>query len=86
MVVGAGARSGDRPEREQIHDQQLATAARHAAEIISDPGLEVKHKLKVTIPLLPVLVYEGKFELNSRMSLSEVWRRLYERFTRGYTR
>lgn len=63
-----------------IRDQQLAAAAQHAAEIVSAPSLDVKHKLKVTIPIVPALIaYEEEFELSSGMNLPEVWRRLRAR-------
>ena len=60
---------------EQIGDRQLAESARRVTELASAPGLDVKHKLKVTIPIVPVLLsYEGAFELGSRLNLEEAWR------------
>ena len=62
-----------------IRDQQLAEAARQAAQIASDPGLDVKHKLKVSIPIVPALLaYEGELELGSQLNLREAWRALRE--------
>jgi hypothetical protein len=59
----------------QIGDQQLAETVRQAAELASAPDLDIKHKLKVTIPIVPVLLsYEGAFELGSRLNLEEAWR------------
>jgi hypothetical protein len=64
----------------QMRDQQLAAAVQHAAEIVSAPSLDVKHKLKVTLPIVPALIaYEEEFELGSGMNLPEVWRRLRAR-------
>ena len=59
----------------QIRDRQLAESARQVAEQISAPGLDVKHKLKLSIPIVPLLVdYEAEFELSSRLNLEEAWR------------
>jgi hypothetical protein len=66
----------------QMRDQQLAAAVQHAAEIVSAPSLDVKHKLKVTLPIVPALIaYEEEFELGSGMNLPEVWRRLRARIS-----
>ncbi len=61
----------------QIGDRQLAAAVQHADAIVSDPGLDVKHKLKVSIPIVPALLaYEGELELGSHANLREAWRAL----------
>lgn len=68
----------------QIRNDQLAAAVRHAAAVVGDPNLDVKHKLKVTIPILPAfLAYEGEFELSSGMNLSELWRQVWGRLRRA---
>jgi len=63
-----------------IADRQLAAvavAAPKLAEVASAPGLDIKHKLKVTIPIVPLLVaYEGELGLGSHMNLREAWRAL----------
>ena len=67
-----------------IRNDQLAAAVRHAAEIAGDPNLDVKHKLKVTIPILPAfLAYEGELELSSGLKLSELWRGVWGRLRRA---
>ena len=39
--------------------------------------MDAKHKLKVTIPIVPVLLsYEGEIELSSRLNLQELWQQL----------
>lgn len=39
--------------------------------------VNAEHKLKLTIPIIPVLLsYEGAFELGSRLDLAAVWRAL----------
>jgi len=68
----------------QIRSDQLAAAVQHAAEIAGDPNLDVKHKLKVTIPILPAfLAYEGELELSSGLKLSELWRGVWGRLRRA---
>jgi hypothetical protein len=48
-------------------------------EVADDPNLEVKHKLKVTIPIVPLfLSYEGELGLSSSRKLSEVWKAFQE--------
>ncbi len=61
----------------QISDQQITEAARQVAEIADDPGLDVKHKLKLTIPIVPLLLnYEGELELSSGLNLRKAWQSL----------
>lgn len=63
----------------EIDDRQLVASAQQVAELVSAPGLDAKHKLKVTIPIIPVLVsYEGEIELSSRLDLAAAWRALQE--------
>jgi hypothetical protein len=39
-----------------------------------NPALDVRHRLKLTVPLLPLfLSYEGEVELNSGVKLKDVW-------------
>ena len=60
-----------------IDDQHLITSAQEAADMVSAPELSVKHKLKVTIPIVPLLLgYEGEVELNSRLNLEASWQAL----------
>ena len=68
----------------QIGDWQLVESVRQVTELASAPGLDAKHKLKVTIPIVPVLLsYEGAFELGSRLDLEEAWRALRGWITGG---
>jgi hypothetical protein len=47
------------------------------SEIIKNPALDTKHKLKVTLPIVPLLVnYEGEFELGSGFNLKVAWEAL----------
>ncbi|MEZ4866919.1 MAG: toll/interleukin-1 receptor domain-containing protein [Caldilineaceae bacterium] len=46
-------------------------------ERIEAPGLDVRHRLKVVIPLIPILLsYEGEYEFNIRANLEAVWQTL----------
>lgn len=41
---------------------------------IDDPQMDVRHRLKITVPIIPVLLsYEGELELSSKMDLRAVW-------------
>jgi hypothetical protein len=52
-------------------------------ETISAPNLDVKHKLKFSIPIVPLLLeYEGEVELGSGVNLESVWNRLAAKFRR----
>lgn len=62
-----------------IADRQLVASAQQVAALASPLGLDVKHKLKLTIPIIPVLLsYEGAFELGSKLDLAAVWEWLKE--------
>ena len=60
----------------QNHDANLP-ALREAAEVIrlgSETVIEAKHKLKLILPLIPlVLNYEGELELKGGQNLSSLW-------------
>ena len=50
------------------------------AEVIAAPTLDAKHKLKVTLPIIPLLLaYEGEIELRSGLNLDAAWKRLVTR-------
>lgn len=49
-------------------------------QIITTPTLDMKHKLKMTIPIIPYLLsYEGEWALGSGVNLKAVWQRLVAR-------
>jgi hypothetical protein len=53
------------------------------AEIVKAPGLDARHKLKVSFPLVPFLVdYEAELELGTGFNLKSVWSRLTDRLKR----
>jgi hypothetical protein len=52
----------------------LLLAHETAAEIITDPSLDVKHRLKVAIPIIPFLLdYEGEIELGTGFNIKTAW-------------
>lgn len=61
----------------RFEDRQLAAGAAEVAEAIAAPGLDIKHKLKIGFPIIPlVLAYEGEVELSGRMNLEATWEAL----------
>jgi len=68
--------------------QQLAAkntpAANHiaqVAQVIQAPTADLKQKLKLSIPLIPlILYYETEFNLNITANLKTAWERLTQRF------
>ena len=58
-------------------DSALADGAARLAEVVDAPKLDVKHKLKVTLPIVPtILSYEGEVELKSGLNLEAAWQQL----------
>ncbi len=48
-----------------------------AAQVLSAPGVDVQHKLKLAIPIIPTLLsYEGEFALGQSMDLEALWEKL----------
>lgn len=53
------------------------------AEIIKDPEMDARHKLKVTLPIIPMLVeYEGELELGSGFNIKSAWQQLVTKLGR----
>lgn len=70
----------------EISDQQLVASARQVSDMISAPEMDFKHKLKLTVPIIPFLLeYEGEVELSSRLNLEETWQALQRLVRRGST-
>jgi hypothetical protein len=58
-------------------DQALVDGATRLLEVADAPKLDAKHKLKVTLPIVPtILSYEGEVELKSGLNLEAAWQRL----------
>lgn len=71
-------------ELPEIRDDSSASIPVHefnqALEIVQSPQFDVRHKLKVTAPIIPlILSYEAELELGSGLNLEAAWRRLVAR-------
>lgn len=63
----------------QEHDVALPERD-ELVQIISAPHLDVKHKLKLTIPIIPLLLtYEGEVASGNGMNLEALWGRLVDK-------
>ncbi len=59
------------------YNPQLLSKAEEASKIIADPKLNLNHKLKYTIPIIPlILSYEGEIEFKSGLNLRNAWQSL----------
>jgi hypothetical protein len=62
------------------YDSQLVSEAKKLSEVVDDPKLEVNHKLKVSVPIIPlILSYETEVELKSGLPLKAAWEGLKAR-------
>lgn len=60
-----------------IADRQLAEGVDAARRLAEDPSLDARHKLEVTIPIIPLLLdYKFETELGSRANLVALWEAL----------
>lgn len=60
-----------------LNDLQLVTEAKSLSEVVDDPKLDVTHKLKVSVPIIPlILSYETEIGLKSGLNLKAAWQRL----------
>lgn len=51
------------------------------AELINAPEINTKHRLKVSLPIIPFLLdYEGELELGTGIELKRAWQKLLTRF------
>jgi hypothetical protein len=67
----------------EAHVPALPPSQAAVAEIIKAPELDAKHKLKVTLPLVPFLVdYEGELELGSGFNIKLAWEQLLTKLRR----
>jgi len=56
---------------------QLANDVRNLSKVFDDPKLDYAHKLKVSVPIIPlILSYEGEIGLGSALNLKNAWNRL----------
>lgn len=92
-VVQQGALTADELERhlsvvqralQEAHDhtahmadRDLAAGVAAARRLAEDPSLDARHKLEVTIPIIPLLLeYKFETELGSRANLVALWEAL----------
>lgn len=62
---------------DKLSNPILVNEADQLAEMIDAPEMDIRHRLKVTLPIIPVLLaYEGEVELNSGLNLETAWQRL----------
>ena len=62
------------------YSTQLVSEVEKVSEIIADPKLDSNHKLKYSIPIIPlILSYEGAVELKSGLNLKKAWQSLKAR-------
>lgn len=64
-------------------EQRLPSPAEEQSRVVSvplqDPKTSTKHKLKLTLPLIPTLVkYESEIELGNGFNLKSAWNKLIE--------
>ena len=63
-----------------LYDSQLMSEAKDLSEMVDDPKLDVTQKLKVSIPIIPlILSFETEVELKSGLNLKTAWQRLKAR-------
>lgn len=62
------------------YSPQLASEVEKVSEIVDDPKLDSNHKLKYSIPIIPlILSYEGEVELKSGLNFKKAWQGLKAR-------
>jgi hypothetical protein len=69
-----------RQEERGLYDSQLVSEAKNLSKVVDDPKLDVNHKLKVSVPIIPlILSYETEVELKSGLNLKAAWQGLKAR-------
>jgi hypothetical protein len=72
-----------RHQNTNLQDLRIADIMDQGLEIISAPTLDAKHKIKLTIPIIPMLLeYEGEIELGSGANLEALWKQLLSKILR----
>ncbi len=60
-----------------LGDPTITDELEQVTETVAAPQLDVKHRLMLTLPIIPlILSYEGELELNSGLNLEAAWQRL----------
>ena len=69
-----------RQEERGLYDSQLVSGAKNLSEVVDNPKLDVNHKLKISVPIIPlILSYETEVELKSGLPLKAAWQGLKAR-------
>jgi hypothetical protein len=54
------------------------------SEVIDSPKLDINHKIKITIPIIPLLLnYESELGFGSSANLEDIWNKLLVKLKRG---
>jgi hypothetical protein len=54
------------------------------AKVIKTPNLDLKNKLKITLPIIPLLMqYEGEIELGSGFNIQSAWEKLISKLRKN---
>lgn len=70
----------------QQHGRALPGSS-EVVDVISAPNMDVRHKLKVSIPIIPaVLAYEGEISLGDGMNLEAAWNTLKDKVRSRFSR
>ena len=60
-----------------------ANSQAEIAEIIKSPELDARHKITVTLPIVPFLInYEGELELGTGFNIKSAWEFVIEKLGR----
>ena len=63
-----------------MYDSQVVSEAKNLSKMVDDPRLDVSHKLKVSVPIIPlILSYEGEVGIKSGVNLKAAWEGLTAR-------
>ena len=63
-----------------MYDSQVVSESKNLSEMVDDPKLDVSHKLKVSVPIIPlILTYETEVGLKSGLNLKAAWEGLTAR-------
>ena len=69
-----------RQNKTSQYNPWLVSEVEKVSGIIDDPKLDSNHKLKYSIPIIPlILSYEGEIELKSGLNLKKAWQSLKAR-------
>ncbi|MFB2880531.1 hypothetical protein [Floridanema aerugineum] len=59
----------------------LTSDQQEIMEVIKSPGIDARHRIKVTIPLIPLILgYEGEVDLGTGINLKTAWQNLVLRY------